>query len=225
MDNFEWADGYQTRFGVTYVDYATQARYPKQSALFLRKWFSEHIDKPESSGSKQDDDSTGIHVITRTSSVSSAKTDVDSATASADEKPKIAPGTTSLPIVHAAPAKPIDDEIVVISPPLPDLIADSSRTTPMHERSSSSSPAHSPLSDPGSLVQTPSDEDEGRLAVPLVATASIAGGKTLSQDHSGQQPMLIHPGEELKVVGQEDFTLSKKGIEAIHIEQSPRVAV
>lgn len=35
LDNFEWADGYQTRFGVTYVDYETQQRYPKASAKFL----------------------------------------------------------------------------------------------------------------------------------------------------------------------------------------------
>lgn len=37
IDNFEWADGYVTRFGVTYVDYETQARYPKESAKFLVK--------------------------------------------------------------------------------------------------------------------------------------------------------------------------------------------
>ncbi|EPQ50817.1 glycoside hydrolase [Gloeophyllum trabeum ATCC 11539] len=47
LDNFEWADGYQTRFGVTYVDYATQKRYPKESAWFLSKWFKEHIDSQE----------------------------------------------------------------------------------------------------------------------------------------------------------------------------------
>ena len=35
LDNFEWADGYVTRFGVTYVDYETQKRYPKASAGFL----------------------------------------------------------------------------------------------------------------------------------------------------------------------------------------------
>jgi beta-glucosidase len=35
LDNFEWADGYITRFGVTYVDYETQKRYPKDSAKFL----------------------------------------------------------------------------------------------------------------------------------------------------------------------------------------------
>ena len=35
LDNFEWADGYGTRFGVTYVDYKTQERSPKESAWFL----------------------------------------------------------------------------------------------------------------------------------------------------------------------------------------------
>ncbi|KAI0315790.1 glycoside hydrolase family 1 protein [Amylostereum chailletii] len=36
---FPWsaADGYETRFGVTYVDYKTQKRYPKESAKFLTK--------------------------------------------------------------------------------------------------------------------------------------------------------------------------------------------
>ncbi|KAJ3732805.1 glycoside hydrolase family 1 protein [Lentinula guzmanii] len=42
LDNFEWADGYVTRFGLTYVDYDTQKRYPKRSAQFLAKWFKEH---------------------------------------------------------------------------------------------------------------------------------------------------------------------------------------
>lgn len=37
LDNFEWADGYSTRFGVTYVDYETQKRYPKASAKWLVK--------------------------------------------------------------------------------------------------------------------------------------------------------------------------------------------
>jgi beta-glucosidase len=31
LDNFEWASGYSQRFGITYVDYATQRRIPKAS--------------------------------------------------------------------------------------------------------------------------------------------------------------------------------------------------
>ncbi|KAH6900940.1 beta-glucosidase [Coprinopsis sp. MPI-PUGE-AT-0042] len=42
LDNFEWADGYRTRFGVTYVDYKTFERTPKDSARFLKKWYEEH---------------------------------------------------------------------------------------------------------------------------------------------------------------------------------------
>ncbi len=36
LDNFEWADGYGKRFGIVYVDYATQKRTPKMSAAFYR---------------------------------------------------------------------------------------------------------------------------------------------------------------------------------------------
>jgi len=35
LDNFEWAYGYDKRFGVVHVDFATQRRTPKRSALAL----------------------------------------------------------------------------------------------------------------------------------------------------------------------------------------------
>ncbi|MCB0061338.1 MAG: family 1 glycosylhydrolase, partial [Caldilineaceae bacterium] len=39
MDNFEWAKGYTQRFGMVWVDYTTQRRLPKDSAL----WFKEVV--------------------------------------------------------------------------------------------------------------------------------------------------------------------------------------
>ena len=39
MDNFEWSEGYAKRFGIVHVDYRTQSRVPKDSAL----WYSEVI--------------------------------------------------------------------------------------------------------------------------------------------------------------------------------------
>jgi beta-glucosidase len=36
MDNFEWAEGYNKRFGIVRVDYSTQRRTLKDSALFYR---------------------------------------------------------------------------------------------------------------------------------------------------------------------------------------------
>ena len=37
MDNFEWALGYEKRFGIVYVDFKTQQRIIKNSG----KWYSE----------------------------------------------------------------------------------------------------------------------------------------------------------------------------------------
>ena len=36
LDNFEWASGYEKRFGIVHVDYATQRRTPKDSARWYR---------------------------------------------------------------------------------------------------------------------------------------------------------------------------------------------
>lgn len=47
MDNYEWAHGYRKRFGLIYVDYATQGRTLKDSA----RWYREVI---ESRGAKLD---------------------------------------------------------------------------------------------------------------------------------------------------------------------------
>jgi beta-glucosidase len=37
LDNFEWAEGFQKRFGLVFVDYATQRRTPKASAAFYTR--------------------------------------------------------------------------------------------------------------------------------------------------------------------------------------------
>ena len=42
LDNFEWAEGYSKRFGLVYVDYPTQKRIPKQSALWYRQLIADH---------------------------------------------------------------------------------------------------------------------------------------------------------------------------------------
>lgn len=46
MDNFEWAEGYETRFGVTFVDYkGGQKRFPKKSAKSVGPMFEAIIKK------------------------------------------------------------------------------------------------------------------------------------------------------------------------------------
>ena len=47
MDNFEWAKGYSQRFGTIWVDYATQQRLPKDSALWYRQVIAENSLDPE----------------------------------------------------------------------------------------------------------------------------------------------------------------------------------
>lgn len=46
ISNFEWAEGYETRFGSTYVDYEHgQKRIPKDSAKQIGQIFSQYIEK------------------------------------------------------------------------------------------------------------------------------------------------------------------------------------
>lgn len=44
MDNFEWAEGYDKRFGIVYVDFITLERIPKQSARVFSSIIQEHTD-------------------------------------------------------------------------------------------------------------------------------------------------------------------------------------
>ncbi len=41
LDNFEWAEGYLRRFGIAYVDYATQRRILKDSGLWYGRFLTE----------------------------------------------------------------------------------------------------------------------------------------------------------------------------------------
>ena len=42
LDNYEWADGYEKRFRINYVDFKTQKRTPKLSAKFYKQVLAEN---------------------------------------------------------------------------------------------------------------------------------------------------------------------------------------
>jgi beta-glucosidase len=42
LDNFEWEHGYSSRFGIVGVDFESQRRVPKRSALWYRDLITEH---------------------------------------------------------------------------------------------------------------------------------------------------------------------------------------
>ncbi|WP_224360760.1 GH1 family beta-glucosidase [Hyalangium versicolor] len=52
MDNFEWASGYQKRFGLVYVDYGSQRRVLKDSAHWYRAFIAaqQQTDQPSRAG-------------------------------------------------------------------------------------------------------------------------------------------------------------------------------
>ncbi|CAE8738862.1 unnamed protein product [Polarella glacialis] len=70
LDNFEWADGYSKRFGITFVNYRTQERTPKASA----KWFTGLFRKLASAQAAKTalQDSAGSAQAAQTTLVSSA---------------------------------------------------------------------------------------------------------------------------------------------------------
>jgi beta-glucosidase/6-phospho-beta-glucosidase/beta-galactosidase len=41
FDNLEWIMGYSRRFGITYVDFKTQERYPKHSYYWFQSFLNE----------------------------------------------------------------------------------------------------------------------------------------------------------------------------------------
>ena len=43
LDNFEWHNGYQKRFGLVYVDYPTQERIPKSSFDWYRRFIRRQL--------------------------------------------------------------------------------------------------------------------------------------------------------------------------------------
>jgi beta-glucosidase len=52
MDNFEWAEGYDKRFGIVYVDYASQQRILKDSAHWYRDFIASQSSGDEPAGAK-----------------------------------------------------------------------------------------------------------------------------------------------------------------------------
>ncbi|ORX77903.1 hypothetical protein BCR32DRAFT_55443 [Anaeromyces robustus] len=46
VDNYEWENGYETRFGMTYIDFYNDpelTRVPKDSLTFLGEWAQANI--------------------------------------------------------------------------------------------------------------------------------------------------------------------------------------
>jgi len=48
LDNFEWENGYETRFGMTYIDFYNDKelkRVPKDSLTYLGQWYLENVEQ------------------------------------------------------------------------------------------------------------------------------------------------------------------------------------
>ena len=60
MDNFEWARGYQRRFGLYFVDLGTQRRLPKRSAAFYSRVARENALPPSDSAPREPAVAAGV---------------------------------------------------------------------------------------------------------------------------------------------------------------------
>jgi len=48
VDNFEWENGYETRFGMSYIDFYNdpeRVRVPKKSLEFLGQWYLDNVEQ------------------------------------------------------------------------------------------------------------------------------------------------------------------------------------
>jgi beta-glucosidase len=63
MDNFEWASGYEKRFGIVHVDYETQKRVLKDSALWYRQFLMQGTQLPESTRPKLNEPAVTVQGI------------------------------------------------------------------------------------------------------------------------------------------------------------------
>ncbi|KAJ3562816.1 hypothetical protein NP233_g9340 [Leucocoprinus birnbaumii] len=136
LDNFEWADGYVTRFGVTYVDYETQERYPKESAKFLVKWFDEHLVGEEKSATS---------TITEPAKPELVKKHTDASVSSK---------TSTIEAKDSTPAKQVKARKVTDSTQAQG--SSSSSTPAATESTSAAAPSTS------SAANTPADDDAGK---------------------------------------------------------------
>jgi beta-glucosidase len=64
LDNFEWASGYEKRFGIVHVDYETQKRTLKNSALWYRGFLAAFAAKASINKSNAFEDAAQENLLT-----------------------------------------------------------------------------------------------------------------------------------------------------------------
>lgn len=63
LDNFEWGEGYRSRFGLVFVDYGTQRRIPKASASWYRDLVQRHATVAHSAHTTDRDGRVQRHAV------------------------------------------------------------------------------------------------------------------------------------------------------------------